>query len=67
MIEEIWNIICETFTKVIKPIRIPLLFTILLISILGILFSALDISKMNALQKFILRLLGIKISKRSDK
>lgn len=40
MIEEIWNIICETFTKVIKFIRVPLLFTILLISILGILFSA---------------------------
>lgn len=40
MIEEIWNIICETFTKVIKLIRVPLLFTILLISILGILFSA---------------------------
>ena len=40
MIEEIWNIICETFAKVIKLIRVPLLFTILLISILGILFSA---------------------------
>ena len=39
--QEIWNVITTTFTKIINFVKEPLLFTILFISILGTLFSAL--------------------------
>ena len=44
---EIWNAISETFTKIFNFIKNPLLFIMLFISLLGIMFSILTMEILN--------------------
>lgn len=63
---EIWNAISETFTKIFNFIKNPLLFTMLFISLLGIMFSILTMEILNTIVFTFFTFILMKMLEKSD-
>lgn len=63
---EIWNAISETFTKIFNFIKNPLLFTMLFISLLGIMFSILTMEILNIIVFTFFTFILMKMLEKSD-
>ena len=63
---EIWNAISETFTKIFNFIKNPLLITMLFISLLGIMFSILTMEILNIIVFTFFTFILMKMLEKSD-
>ena len=64
---EIWNAISETFTKIFNFIKNPLLFIMLFISLLGIMFSILTMEILNIIVFTFFTFILMEMLEKSDK
>lgn len=64
---EIWNAISETFTKIFNFIKNPLLFIMLFICLLGIMFSILTMEILNIIVFMFFTFILMEMLEKSDK
>lgn len=64
---EIWNAISETFTKIFNFIKNPLLFIMLFICLLGIMFSILTMEILNIIVFMFFTFILMEMLEKSDR
>lgn len=64
---EIWDAISETFTKIFNFIKNPLLFIMLFICLLGIMFSILTMEILNIIVFMFFTFILMEMLEKSDK